>query len=161
LFGKLAASRYFTIDTRMRNRHRAAGSRASRGRGSSASAPLVRLLHAAACSAAVIALACVSRGATAEDTSRHRLLELSVVNGAVTGVDDTLRVKQGDEVELRWSSDRPIELHLHGYDIEMKVAPHAPAVMAFKASIPGRFPVETHGQGKGPHRPVLYLEVYP
>ena len=143
----------------MRNGH-PAGSGATGGRGSNASR-LVRLLYAAACGAAVIAVSCASTGAIAEDASRHRVLELSIVNGAVTGVGDTLRVKQGDEVELRWSSDKPIELHLHGYDIEMKVAPHAPAVMEFKASIPGRFPVETHGQGKGPHRPVLYLEVYP
>ena len=52
-------------------------------------------------------------------------------------------------------------LHLHGYDIESKLAPGEPAAMAFKATIPGRFPVEVHGAGKGPHRPVLYLEVYP
>jgi hypothetical protein len=54
-----------------------------------------------------------------------------------------------------------MELHLHGYDIEVKVSPGSPAVMSFKASIPGRFSVEQHGQGPGHHRAVLYLEVYP
>jgi hypothetical protein len=38
----------------------------------------------------------------------------------------TLRVKRGEDVELRWSSDRRIQLHLHGYDIERTVdAGHA------------------------------------
>jgi hypothetical protein len=143
------------------NRHPATGSRATRGPDGSASGPRVRLLYVAACGAAVIVLSCAVTAATADDASRHKILELSVVNGALTGVDNTGRVKQGDEVELRWSSDKPIELHLHGYDIEAKVAPRAPAIMAFKAGIPGRFPVETHGQDKGPHRTVFYLEVYP
>ena len=99
--------------------------------------------------------------AVAADAVRHKVLTLSVVKGAVAGVGDTLKVQQGDDVELRWSSDKPMELHLHGYDIEVKVSPQAPAVMSFKANIPGRFPVEPHGQGSGHHRPVLYLEVHP
>lgn len=85
---------------------------------------------------------------------------MSLVNGAVAGSSDTIRVKQGDDVELRWSSDKPMELHLHGYDIEVKVTPSAPAVMSFKARIPGRFPIEPHGQGQHP-RAVMYLEVLP
>ena len=99
--------------------------------------------------------------AVAADAVRHKVLMLSVVKGAVAGVGDTLKVQQGDDLELRWSSDKPMELHLHGYDIEVKVSPQAPAVMSFKANIPGRFPVEPHGQGPGHHRPVLYLEVHP
>jgi FtsP/CotA-like multicopper oxidase with cupredoxin domain len=91
-----------------------------------------------------------------------KVLSFAVANGAVAGLDaDTVAVRQGDDLELRWTSDRPMELHLHGYDIEKKVSPGAPAVMAFKASIPGRFPVEQHGQGPGRHKPVLYLEVRP
>jgi hypothetical protein len=73
----------------------------------------------------------------------------------------TLRVKRGDDVELRWSSDRRIQLHLHGYDIERAVEPQAPTVMAFKASIAGRFPVSEHGHGARHGRTVLYLEVHP
>lgn len=86
---------------------------------------------------------------------------ISLVNGAAVGAPDTIRVKQGDDVELRWSSDKPMDLHLHGYDIEVKVAPAVTAVMSFKAKIPGRFPVEPHGQDHGRHRPVIYLEVLP
>ena len=92
--------------------------------------------------------------AVAADAVLRKVLTLSVVNGAVVGVGDTVKVQQGDDLELRWSSDKPMELHLHGYDIEVKVSPQAPAVMSFKANIPGRFPVELHGQGPG-HHPAL------
>jgi FtsP/CotA-like multicopper oxidase with cupredoxin domain len=84
------------------------------------------------------------------------------VNGAVRDVPgNTVRVHQGDEVELRWSSDQPVTLQLHGYEIGARVAPGKPASMAFNAKIPGRFPVHEHAEGAGNHRPVLYLEVYP
>jgi hypothetical protein len=41
------------------------------------------------------------------------------------------------------------------------VAPDAPAVMAFKAHIAGRFPVSEHGHGGRHGRAILYLEVHP
>jgi hypothetical protein len=93
--------------------------------------------------------------------AERKVVALPLVNGALRDAPDTVRLKQGDDVELRWTSDRPIKLHLHGYDIEREVVPGKTASMAFKASLPGRFPVEVHGGGKGAHRPVLYLEVYP
>jgi hypothetical protein len=109
---------------------------------------------------AVAVCAAMAAPGFAADTTRRKVFTLSLVNGALRG-DDTIKVQQGDDVELRWSSDKPAELHLHGYDIEIKVAPSAPAVMSFKASIPGRFPVEPHGNDGGRHHPILYLEVHP
>jgi len=117
-----------------------------------------------ACGALFILLSC---SALAADAPQHRALDFSVVNGAIANAaaagiaEDTLKVQQGDEIELKWSSDKAMELHLHGYDIEVKLAPQKPAAMKFKASIPGRFPIEQHGQGPGHHKPVLYLEVRP
>ena len=120
-----------------------------------------RLLPRVACSATVVALLSVTSAAYADTVGQPKILTLSLVNGVVRDVGDTVKVKQGDELELRWLSDKPMDLHLHGYDIEVKVSARAPGVMAFKASLPGRFPVEAHGQNSGPHHPVLYLEVYP
>jgi hypothetical protein len=120
-----------------------------------------RLRHGLACGAIIAAFVGMVTSAVAADAVQRKVLTLSVANGAVAGVGDTVKVQQGDDLELRWSSDKPMELHLHGYDIEVKVSPQAPAVMSFKANIPGRFPVEPHGQGPGHHRPVLYLEVHP
>lgn len=88
------------------------------------------------------------------------MFDLALVKGRLAG-PDTLRVKRGDRVELRWSSDRPIVLHLHGYDLELKVTPQAPAAMSFAAGLTGRFPVSEHRHGTGHHRALLYLEVHP
>lgn len=120
---------------------------------------LARSLSVVVCGALVVAFAGISAAASSEAPVPHKVIVLSVVKGAVPDLGDTVRVKQGDELELKWSSDKPMELHLHGYDIEVKVSPQAPAVMSFKAAIPGRFPIEAHGSGS--HRPVVYLEVYP
>jgi hypothetical protein len=87
-----------------------------------------------------------------------KVFELTVVAGRSS---ETLQVKRGERVELRWKSDRRVTLHLHGYDLERTVAPQAPAVMAFKADIAGRFPVSEHGHGGRHGRTVLYLEVHP
>jgi hypothetical protein len=70
-------------------------------------------------------------------------------------------VRKGESVQLRWSSDRRIVLHLHAYDIERTVAPGAPAAMDFKADIAGRFPITEHRHDARHHRAVLYLEVHP
>ena len=76
-----------------------------------------------------------------------------------------IRVKQGDVVKLRWSSDRPIALHLHGYDIERKVEPGVAAEMTFTARATGRFPVAEHqARSGGSHThgaPIVQVEVLP
>jgi len=53
-----------------------------------------------------------------------------------------------------------MSLHLHGYDIEVNVAPQSPVVMSFRASLAGRFAVSEHRQA-GREQAILYLEVYP
>jgi FtsP/CotA-like multicopper oxidase with cupredoxin domain len=98
-------------------------------------------------------------GVAAEPASKA--FELAIANGRVNAAQDTVRVKKGDKVELRWTSDRRIALHLHGYDIEATVTPQAPAVMSFQARIAGRFPVSEHAHGARHERPLLYLEVHP
>jgi len=92
--------------------------------------------------------------------------DLKVERGAVPANMRLIRVKQGDAVKLRWSSDRPITLHLHGYDIERKVVPGTVAEMVFTANATGRFPVEEHrADARGGHShgqaPLVRLEVYP
>jgi len=63
-----------------------------------------------------------------------------------------IRVKQGDAVKLRWTTDRSMVLHLHGYDIEKRVEPGTVTEMAFIAHATGRFSVEEHGpNARGGH----------
>jgi len=104
---------------------------------------------------AAVPLAC----AAAEPASKA--FELAIAKERVDAAQQTVRVKKGDKVELRWTSDRRIALHLHGYDIEVTVTPEAPAVMSFQARIAGRYPVSEHGHGSRHERPLLYLEVLP
>ena len=97
--------------------------------------------------------------AAAEPASKA--FELAIAKGRLSAAQETVRVRKGDKVELRWTSDRRMALHLHGYDIEATVTPEAPAVMVFEARIAGRFPVSEHAHGLRHERPLLYLEVLP
>lgn len=78
-----------------------------------------------------------------------------------------MRVHEGDAVKLRWTSDQPLVLHLHGYDIEQRVAADAVTELAFTAYATGRFPIEIHvpgaGAGSSAHEaaPLAIIEVYP
>lgn len=93
-------------------------------------------------------------------------IEIEIELGKVVG-QRTIRARQGDEVTLRVASDRTLDLHLHGYDIERTVAPDMPAVFTFTARATGRFPMETHepaakGAKSDAHGASLfYLEVLP
>ena len=100
--------------------------------------------------------------ALAPALAAERTFDLELAGGRLAAGSSTLRVAKGDQVQLRWTSDRRIVLHLHGYDIETIVTPQSPARVAFTASVAGRFPVTEHSQGKGQHhRAILYLEVHP
>jgi FtsP/CotA-like multicopper oxidase with cupredoxin domain len=105
---------------------------------------------------ALLALATLSGAAAAAAQS----FSVDIAGGRARG-EDTLRVHKGDQVQVRLNSDRPMMLHLHGYDLDVKLAPKVPAVLAFKADLAGRFPVHEHREGPGNHRAVLFIEVLP
>jgi hypothetical protein len=100
-------------------------------------------------------------GATAEDVT----FDLRVERGRVPTNMRVIRVKQGDVVTLRWSTDRPIALHLHGYDIETRVEPGKPADMSFTARATGRFSIQEHkpkvGGGHSHEASIARIEVHP
>jgi len=88
-----------------------------------------------------------------------RVLSFALADGEVAGGGNTVSARRGEALELRWTSTTPVMLHLHGYDLETQVMPDTVAILAFKAELPGRFPVTVHGAGA--HRAVLYLDVTP
>jgi hypothetical protein len=96
----------------------------------------------------------------AQSNPKEKRFEFELTAGRLVAGDKTVRVTKGDTVELRWSSDRAIDLHLHGYDVEVRAAPDAPQVMRFEARATGRFPVEIHGSS-GRHTTLIYVEVHP
>jgi len=94
------------------------------------------------------------------------VFDLKIEEGRLAANMRLIRVRQGDAVKLRWTTDRAIALHLHGYDIAVKVEPGAVAEMAFKARAAGRFPVEEHKPNtEGGHShgeaPLVRVEVSP
>ncbi len=93
--------------------------------------------------------------------SEPRVIELAIRGGTLPEDKQVIRVQQGDEVTLRWTTDKPLTIHLHGYDIEKKLTPKAPITMRFSARATGRFPIEVHGSRKGEEATVGYLEVHP
>jgi hypothetical protein len=91
---------------------------------------------------------------------------MTIANGRVPDNMRLIRVKQNDVVKLEWSTDKPMSVHVHGYDIEQEVKPGTVTEMTFTARATGRFTVEPH-IGKTPsgghaHGDILVtIEVYP
>jgi hypothetical protein len=91
---------------------------------------------------------------------------LRIQNGRVPENMRLIRVKQNDVVKLQWSTDKAINLHLHGYDIEKAVAPGAVSEITFTARATGRFTVAPHlaaqpGGGHAHGDVLVTIEVYP
>jgi hypothetical protein len=112
-----------------------------------------------------LALSLITSGAPA--LAAELTFDIKIERGRVPDTMRLIRVNEGDVVKLRWTSDQPIVLHLHGYDIEKSVAPGAIIELAFTAYAAGRFPIHVHAQGAGAggnaqeDAPLAIIEVYP
>ena len=93
----------------------------------------------------------------------RRIIEIRIEGRTVVAPTNTIKMNEGDLVELHWTSDEYVELHLHGYDMKLTVLPGKPGIMAFEAFASGRFPITSHAWGKGGHGhdAIMYFEVYP
>jgi hypothetical protein len=112
--------------------------------------------------AGLLLLALSLGGASAAEVA----FALRVENGHVAENMRLIRVKRNDMVKLEWSTDRPMTIHLHGYDIEKEISPGVVTDMTFIARATGRFTVEPHvgktSSGGHAHGDVLVtIEVYP
>jgi hypothetical protein len=59
-------------------------------------------------------------------------------------IPDEIEVREKDLVMFRWTSEEPLEVHLHGYDFEEEVSPGKAATLSFEADLAGRFEMEDH-----------------
>jgi hypothetical protein len=102
-------------------------------------------------------------GAAVAQDSPHRVIEARIEQRKVVAPGEAIRITEGEVIELHWTSDEAVALHLHGYDIELPVRPGEPAVMILEAYATGRFPITSHGWGEAGHGhdALAYLEVYP
>jgi hypothetical protein len=92
--------------------------------------------------------------------------DLKVEHGRVPDKMRLIRVKEGDVVKLRCTTDQPLMLHLHGYNIEKHIEPGTATELTFTAYATGRFPIHVHAQGEPAghaheEAPMVNVEVYP
>ena len=93
--------------------------------------------------------------------AEERVFALAIHSDAPTAEPAVLTARQNDQVVVRLSSDKPLHVHLHGYDIEKDVVPNVVTPLRFTATATGRFPIEIHSKGTAKQRPIAYLEVRP
>ena len=100
-------------------------------------------------------------GAIANAHAEDHVFELEIHSEAPAAEPPVLAVRQNDQVVIRVSSDKPVQVHLHGYDIESDVAPNLVTSLRFTATATGRFPIEIHSREALKQPPLAYLEVRP
>ena len=86
-----------------------------------------------------------------------RTIRIVVEQGRPKGGIKRPVIEKGEPVRIVIRTDAGSEVHLHGYDIERSVRPGQPTVLAFRATIPGRFELELHD----PDALLAELEVRP
>jgi hypothetical protein len=84
-------------------------------------------------------------------------LRVTVRGAEPVGGIQHLTVRQGEHVRVRVASDVRDHIHVHGYDLMRDVAPCAPAMIQFRATLTGRFEIELEDRGT----PIAELEVRP
>jgi hypothetical protein len=42
------------------------------------------------------------------------------------------------------TSEEPLQVHIHGYDLQRELAPGKPVTLSFEADLTGRFEIEDH-----------------
>ena len=105
--------------------------------------------------------------ATLDAQAGELAFDMRLQDGRVPESMRLIRVKQGDVVTLRWAADRPMLLHLHGYDIQWRVQPGTVGSVTFTARLTGRFPIHAHATATGADdrahedSPLADVEVYP
>jgi heme/copper-type cytochrome/quinol oxidase subunit 2 len=80
-------------------------------------------------------------GDVAEET-QEEVVAVAISEGSMSPSEVT--VYEGDQVNLQITSDRPVEFHLHGYDLTEEVEPGEMADLSFEATKTGRFAIEDH-----------------
>ena len=73
---------------------------------------------------------------------QDKTFDVSIEDGEMS--PEEISARKGDRVTLSIESDEPLEVHVHGYDVEREVEPGRAAELSFKADLTGRFEIENH-----------------
>ena len=84
------------------------------------------------------------------------VVEVMVREGKALG-EGRVEVPLGNRISMRFDSDAPLLVHVHGYDEEFSVEAGVVSVHEFDGILPGIFEVEDHVT----HRPLIELKVTP
>lgn len=76
-----------------------------------------------------------------------RVDTIRIRGGKPVGGAKTLEYESGDTIRLRFVSDAPGEVHIHGFDRYVQVG-SSPRTARFTANLEGIFEVEEHGSGE-------------
>jgi hypothetical protein len=71
-----------------------------------------------------------------------REFDLRISEGVMESSD--IAVAEDDRVVLRILTDSPLEVHVHGYDLERELEPDEPVRLSFEADLTERFEIEAH-----------------
>jgi len=74
-------------------------------------------------------------------------VQITVTGTKVETAERRVKVPLDGKVRLEVTADRADEVHLHGYDRKVDLAPGTPAVLEFTADVPGVFEVELEEAG--------------
>ncbi len=94
---------------------------------------------------------------TSAPTSTPQSFSLVVQNRKLVSGPETIQVREGDEVEIKVTSDEAEELHLHGYNQSVDLEKDEPATLRFLADKSGRYEYELEHSGT----PLGVIEVQP
>ena len=101
-------------------------------------------------------------GVVASQQTQVRIRDRQVIEPAT----QRLVVTKNTLLNIHWHSDEAGTLHVHGYDINVRLQANATVSMQFLAKATGRFAVTSHGfagetDHSHGHRAMLYIEVHP
>jgi FtsP/CotA-like multicopper oxidase with cupredoxin domain len=76
------------------------------------------------------------------DEPQDRGYDVEIEDGAMSPAE--IAAGQGDQLTLRLTSNAPVEVHIHGYDLEEEVEPGEETELSFETELSGRFEIEDH-----------------
>ncbi len=79
---------------------------------------------------------------TPADEPRERIYDVAIESGVMNPAE--ISAEEGDLVTLRLTSESPVEVHVHGYDLEEEVSPGEETELSFEADATGQFEIEDH-----------------
>ncbi|WP_433362067.1 hypothetical protein ACQPZX_29680 [Actinoplanes sp. CA-142083] len=90
----------------------------------------------------------------ASDVPGAVLVTSDVRNGQASPAPHRVLIPEGSTVRVQVTTDKVVQIHIHGYDLEYDAAPDTPGCVSFVADRAGLFDVEAH-----PDTLLLQLEV--